>query len=568
MLLSEAPTAQPPTNGPPRAGSDNGIAPANRVRRSASVVKWISIALIVIGFFVLIRSLPFDQAFSRLQTIVASLGPWGPVVFGLAYVLAALLFIPGSALTLTSGVLFGPLWGTATVSVSSTMAAAIAFLIARYLAREKVAEQARKYPKFAAIDEAIGKGGPRIVALLRLSPAVPFSLGNYLYGLTSIRFWPYVLASAIFMLPGTFMYAYLGHAGQVGLSAAAGARAQRTPGEWALLVIGLLATIAVTIYVTRLARRAIRERTHIQDASPSPSTMEPGTQTQDHSARWPLNATLLALCAVVMVAGASYSSTHRIALRGLFGPPAVLLTEAYARTRDSASFDHGVFDALLRKHVDSDGGVDYSALKSDPTKLDDYLRNLERVEFDRLGRDEKLALLINAYNAFTLRLILDNYPVDSIQDIPQEQRWDAQRWNVGGNTWSLNQIEHEQIRPKFVEPRVHFALVCAAIGCPILRNEAYQADRIDEQLEDQSRYVHTHDRWFQFDAQNGVVRLTRLYFWYGGDFEQVAGSVLNFAAGYSPELKRIIDGGTKPQIEWLDYDWKLNDKTNRHRREP
>lgn len=511
----------------------------------------------------MIHSVPFDQAIDRLQTTVGGLGPWGPIVFGLAYVVAALLFVPGSALTLASGALFGPLWGTVTVSVSSTTAAALAFLIARYLARDKVATQAAKFPKFAAIDEAIGQGGPKIVAMLRLSPAVPFSLGNYLYGLTSIRFWPYVLISWIFMLPGTFMYVYLGHVGQVGLSTAAGAQVGRTPGEWTLLAVGVLATIAVTVYMTRLARKAIRERTRIQDMTESTAVTEPSMLTKNHSRRWPLSATLLLLFAVVTLAGASYSCTHRTALRGLFGPPTAKLQEAYAQTPDSAKFDHGIFDALLRKHVDADGWVDYAALQVESAKLDAYLQTVEHVDFERLGRNEKLALLINAYNASTLRLILDHFPISSIKDIPDAKRWDAKRWNVGGNTWSLNQIEHEQIRPKFVEPRVHFALVCAAVGCPKLRNEAYRADRLDEQLDDQSRYVHAHDRWFEFDAQKALVRLTKLYDWYGDDFKQVAGSVLNFAARYSPELKKMIDGGTKPRIEWLDYDWKLNDKTNR-----
>ena len=528
--------------------------------RSPALARWTSLIVIGVASIVMIRSLPFEQAIDRLQTTVGDLGPLGPIVFGLAYVVAALLFVPGSALTLASGALFGPLWGTVTVSVSSTTAAALAFLIARYLARDKVATQAAKFPKFAAIDEAIGQGGPKIVAMLRLSPAVPFSLGNYLYGLTSIRFWPYLLASWIFMLPGTFMYVYLGHVGQVGLSAAAGTQTKRTPAEWALLAVGLLATAAVTVYVTRLARKAIRERTHIQDTNQPPSSTELPMQTDANPSRWPLSATILPLLAIVTLAGATYSCTHRSTLRGLFGPPTAKLQEAYAQTSGSANFDHSAFDALLKKHVDGDGWVDYAALLKDSTKLDDYLMSIERVEFDRLGRDEKLALLINAYNAFTLRLILDNYPVDSIKDIPDAKRWDAKRWNVGGNIWSLNQIEHDQIRPKFVEPRVHFALVCAAVGCPILRNEVYAGDRIGEQLDEQSRYVHSHDRWFRFDRDKNVVQLTKLYDWYGGDFNQVAGSVLDFAARYSPELKRVIDSGTKPRIEWLDYDWTLNDR--------
>jgi len=270
--------------------------------------------------------------------------------------------------------------------------------------------------------------------------------------------------------------------------------------------------------------------------------------------------------ALAAVAVAGYTHFHPDLFQRLFGsllgPPQVILREAYQEKPNGPTFDHSMFDALLKAHVDDKGGVDYEWLKLDVAKLDAYIKALAAAPFDDMGRNQKLALLIDAYNAFTLRLILDHYPIDSIQSIPAEKRWDAVRWRVGGHTWSLNQIEQEQIRPKFKEPRVHFALVCAAVGCPKLRNKAYEADRIDEQLEDQARYVQTHSRWFQFEPDSGVVRLPRLYLWYGGDFRQVAGSVLDFAARYSLELKKALDAGRKPKIEWLPYDWSLNSKEN------
>jgi hypothetical protein len=244
-----------------------------------------------------------------------------------------------------------------------------------------------------------------------------------------------------------------------------------------------------------------------------------------------------------------------------WGP--LTLQAAYQHKSQGRSFDHSAFDALLRKHVDKDGWVDYEGLLRQAASLDIYIAALANAPFADMGRDEKLSLLINAYNAFTLRLILDHYPVKSIKDIPSAKRWDAKRWRLGPMTLSLNQIEHEQIRPKFAEPRIHFALVCAAIGCPKLRNEAYQAQRIEEQLEDQTRYVHSHDRWFRYQPGAKDVRLTKLYDWYGSDFEQVAGSVIQFAARYSVPLKMAMNEGTKPRIKWLDYDWTLNDrKTN------
>jgi hypothetical protein len=175
-----------------------------------------------------------------------------------------------------------------------------------------------------------------------------------------------------------------------------------------------------------------------------------------------------------------------------------------------------------------------------------------------MGRDQKLALLINAYNAFTLRLILDHYPLGSINDIPDQERWKAKRWRLAGETVSLDQIEHERIRPKFAEPRIHFALVCASVGCPKLRGEAYVAERLEEQLEAQARTIHGDSRWFSFDADAKTVRLTQLYRWYGGDFKQQAGSVPAFAAQFSPALKKALDEGEKVDLRWIDYDWSLN----------
>lgn len=536
--------------------------PAPR-RRVSGVIRGVSIVLIVIALFVLVRALPLDRAIDLLKSKVDGLGFWGPLALGGLYVVAALAFFPGSALTLAAGAVFGLVWGTVTVSIASTTAAALAFLIARYLARDKVAKQARRYPKFLAIDSAIGAGGWKIIAMLRLSPAMPFSLGNYLFGLTAIRFWPYVLASWLFMLPGTFLYVYLAHIGTEGVKSAAGAEGGKSPAEWALLGVGLLATIGVTVYVTRLSRKALSEQTRIEEQrTDKEQPSEPAEPTNAVATGWPWGTTVLVGVAVAMLVIAVCVHQRRDGLRNLFGPPLVTLQEAYRRQSEGPTFDHSAFDALLHKHVDKDGWIDYEGLRSEAASLDTYIASLAKAPFADFDRDEKLALLINAYNAFTLRLILDYYPIKSIKDIPSAKRWDAKRWRVGPMTLSLNQIEHEQIRPKFAEPRIHFALVCAAIGCPKLRNEAYQAQRIEEQLEDQTRYVHSHDRWYRYQSGAKDVRLTKLYNWYGSDFKQVAGSVLDFAARYSSPLQAALDKDKKPHIRWLNYDWTLNDRKN------
>ncbi|MBI1903709.1 MAG: VTT domain-containing protein [Planctomycetia bacterium] len=530
------------------------------VNRYAVIIKWVSIALIAVSVLLIVRQLPIGPAVQAMEDWIRDLGIWGPVVFGLLYVVAVVLLVPASALTLAAGALFGLVGGTSIVSLASTTGAALAFLISRRLARNRIAKKVEQYPKFDAIDKAISEGGWKIVALLRLSPAIPFNLQNYLYGLTGIRFWTCVLTSWLAMLPGTFMYVYLGHVGRAGLEATAGGDQSRSPAEWAMMIVGLAATIAVTVYITRLARKALKQHSDIASMSEAKSN--------HHVERkgWPWGTTITALIALAALSAAAFVKFNPDLLRqwltSSLGPPSVILREAYEEKPDGPTFDHATLDDLLKSHVDEDGWVDYQGLKQDAVKLDAYIQRVANAPFDEMGRNQKLALLLNAYNAFTLRLILDYYAVPSIQAIPADQRWDDVRWQVGSHTWSLYQIENEQIRPKFKEPRIHFALVCAAVGCPRLRDEAYRADRMDQQLEDQSLYVHGHGRWFQFDPDQDVVRLTRLYLWYGGDFKQVAGSVLSYAARYSPELKRALDTGSNPRIEWLPYGWALNSKEN------
>jgi hypothetical protein len=248
----------------------------------------------------------------------------------------------------------------------------------------------------------------------------------------------------------------------------------------------------------------------------------------------------------------------RSALTRLFGPPQVELAETHAGAQGKAVFDHADFDRLLSQHVDGDGLVDYASLNAQAAELDAYIARLEAAPFEELGRDERLALLINAYNAFTLRLILDHYPTESIRDIPDKQRWDAVRWSVAGGVYSLSQIEHELVRPNFREPRIHFALVCAAIGCPPLRTEAYEGARLEEQLAGQTSFTHDNDRWVRYERGADALQLTSLYDWYGDDFKQVAGSVIEFVAAQRPDLAADLEAGHEPKIRFLSYDWSLN----------
>ena len=186
---------------------------------------------------------------------VGTLGPWGPAIFAGIYVVSTVLLIPGSVLTLGAGAVFGLGRGLVLVSAASTIAATVAFLIGRYLARDVVARKIEGNERFGAIDRAVAAEGWKIVLLTRLSPAFPFTLLNYAFGLTQVKLSHYVLASWVGMLPGTVMYVYLGS-----LAQAATVDRVRTPGEWALYGVGLLATITVTVLVTRIARRALNRK--------------------------------------------------------------------------------------------------------------------------------------------------------------------------------------------------------------------------------------------------------------------------------------------------------------------
>ena len=215
--------------------------------------------IVIITLFAASRILPLEQWLIQFNEWVASLGTVGMVVYGLFYIIATILFVPGAITTFGSGFLFGLWWGTLVVNISATIGASLAFLIARYIARDWVHKKAEQNARFNAIDKAIGQQGGKIVGLLRLSPALPFSLSNYLYGLTAVKFWPYVIATWLGTLPGTIMYVYFGAIGKAGLDAATDATASHSPAQTTFFIVGLIATIAVTILITRVAQKALKE---------------------------------------------------------------------------------------------------------------------------------------------------------------------------------------------------------------------------------------------------------------------------------------------------------------------
>ncbi|MBA3961522.1 MAG: TVP38/TMEM64 family protein [Chthoniobacterales bacterium] len=219
--------------------------------------KWIALLVGLILLSVAISFLPVGQWVKSFTGWVRHLGVAGAFVFVGVYAVAAVLFLPGAIFTIAAGLVYGIAGGTAVALVGATLGASLAFLTGRYLLRKRIESSFKKNKKFAAIDKAIGKQGWKIVGLLRLSPLIPFNASNYFYGITSIGFVPYVLASFCGMLPGTLLYVYLGAIGQAGIG---GGKKGHSPLEWTFLGVGLLATIGVTVFVSRLAKKALKEK--------------------------------------------------------------------------------------------------------------------------------------------------------------------------------------------------------------------------------------------------------------------------------------------------------------------
>jgi len=228
-------------------------AAAGATLRRAAAAALVLVALVAVG-----RSLAGQVL--AFAAWVDGLGAWGPAVFVAGYALGTVAFVPGSLLTLAAGAVFGLREGVAWVFLSALLGSSAAFLLARHGGRAFVERRIQGDPRFAAIDRAVAEQGRRIVFLLRLSPVFPYNLLNYALGLTRISFRDYALAS-LGMLPGTLLYVYYGAVGGEIAALAAGARPEKGPLDYALLGLGLLATVVVTALVTRIARRALREAT-------------------------------------------------------------------------------------------------------------------------------------------------------------------------------------------------------------------------------------------------------------------------------------------------------------------
>jgi hypothetical protein len=231
----------------------------------------------------------------------------------------------------------------------------------------------------------------------------------------------------------------------------------------------------------------------------------------------------------------------------------------------SAEFDHTYPDYknLLKKYLKSDGPqtlFHYEALNKSPKELERVLlkfRSLKKKEYEGFSREEKLAFLINTYNLFTIKLIIDNYPLKSIKDIGSifSGPWSKEIVSLFEEKFTLDNIEHDMIRKDFKEPRIHFAVNCASIGCPSLNKEPFLPKSLNDQLDFAAKNFLQNKKKNFYDSKKNTLKLSKIFKWYGDDWKKMKGSpYLSFVENFIPEIK-----GKKPDIDFLDYDWSLNE---------
>jgi rSAM/selenodomain-associated transferase 2 len=250
-----------------------------------------------------------------------------------------------------------------------------------------------------------------------------------------------------------------------------------------------------------------------------------------------------------------------------------LLFGVHCSTRAAETLDHRLLTQILGERV-KDGKVDYAGLKSD-ARLDRYLLQLAATDPEKLPNDSaRLAFWLNAYNAYTLKLIVDRQPVKSITEIGagglvvgsvlKTTAWDIRFAEVGGKRLTLNEIEHEIIRRKFKDARAHFALVCASGSCPVLSTEAYDGDKLDAQLDGQAELFLRDSTRNRFDLATKTAYLSSIFSWYQGDFGPDKIAALRKAASYAaPDVRAAIEAEPAAwKVEYLTYDWSLNAQRN------
>ena len=471
------------------------------------------------GGFLLARFTPLGNYLNGdgVQTAIDFLrgSKLAPMIFVTAYATLTALAVPGAILTLAGGAVFGVFWGVIFNSIAANIGANAAFLIARSLGRDGVrglmGEESEALRK---MDDVVGRHGFRGLLTLRLIPLVPFNALNFGSGLMPLRWSTYAAATMIGIFPGTVVYTFFADALLQGSQDASRGALVRVAIAGALLIL--------MSFLPQILRR--------------------------------LN---------IQLPGA-----------GVGAASLVLLGAAGATAQQPGDLvDHGAFTSVLREVV-VDAGVDYARLQDRAPALDAYLEQLARVSPEALegaGTNELLAFWINAYNACMLDRVIEHYPIEraggltrlknAVAGRPANSVWQipdvftAPHCTVAGEERSQDQIEHEIIRP-MGDPRIHFAVNCAALSCPPLVADAYEGARLDDQLDARVRAFIDAPAHFVLD--DGVLRVNKVLDWFGDDFGGPEG-VKAFFAGYLAGDARAMleDDGTR--VEYFEYDWTLND---------
>jgi len=242
-------------------------------------------------------------------------------------------------------------------------------------------------------------------------------------------------------------------------------------------------------------------------------------------------------------------------------------------TSQTLQFDHCAFDEILKEYVDHKGRVNYLGLqRHGMDELNQYLERLAKINIEEYNQNEKMAIYINAYNAFTLKLITKHYPIDSIKKIPGVSgwtgtgQWTKKFWTLGNKKISLNIIEHKILRP-MGDPRIHFSLVCASISCPNLARFAFTGKDLNGQLNKQARLFNQSPKGVQYKMKKDrpVLMLSSIYKWFKEDFLKSAQNLPSFVEPYASSSAREFIKKNRGQlkIEYMDYNWGVNDKRYR-----
>jgi uncharacterized membrane protein YdjX (TVP38/TMEM64 family) len=462
--------------------------------------------LVLVGAWLVARATGvLDQLqFDRLPELIREVRQfaWAAPAFVAGYAIIATVGLPATPLTLMGGALFGPWFGTLFNWLGATLGATGAFLLARALGRDAVRKLLGS--RAGSLDALVGDQAFGSLLRLRLLPLIPFNGLNFGAGLAGVRPGTYVLATALGIIPGTAVYTYFADALLAGVDGAREAALQR------VIIGGVL--LVLLSFLPAIAKRA----------------------------GW-LSAVVL-----LLIASPSMKATHAQPV-----PPRVEVV------------DHAPFDRLLQQWV-TDGMVDYDAFARS-REFAQYLASLAAAQPQRMARADQLAYWINVYNAYTIQLINSRKERRSIRDINKRfgitfrSPWAEPVVKAGGRTLTLDDVEHEIIRPTYKDPRIHVALVCAAKGCPPLRGEAYVGSRLDAQLDEQARRFLAQTAKNRVDVATRTVYGSPIFTWYREDFGGTLADVGAFWARFLPDgpARELVRGGS---FKWVDtdYDWTLN----------